>query len=415
MIPSGTPRLLFLAYRQEMFRMAVIWPLVISLSTPASAQEKREASRQFDRIAAQANQARDSNNLERALTLYPKALGMRPEWAEGWWSLGTIYYDRDAYAEAARAFQRVVELQPKHGSAWVMLGLCEFELKQDDFALRDIQRGKQLGILKDPQLRRVMLYHEGLLLLRKNRFEAAQQSLDLLSHDGFEGDDLVLALGMSVLRIRPENLPPAGSTASEVVSRSGKAEWLSASEKFSEARQEYSSLAKGYSDVANVHYAYGRFLLEINEIDAAIAEFQQEIQNNPQHVLARLEIAAVRYRLDSADGVKYAEQAVNLDPKRPFGHYLLGLLYLDTRNFSGAISELEIAGRSMTTVPEVYLALGNAYARAGKKAEAARARETFTRLVAKRNQASDEAVYDEHPRGLTQEKLGAETEKNPPN
>jgi tetratricopeptide (TPR) repeat protein len=398
-----------------MFPMAVIWPLVICLSIPASAQEKPAASRQFDRIAAQADQARDSNNLEIALTLYRRALGMRPEWAEGWWSLGTIYYDRDAYAEAARAFHRVLGLQPKHGSAWVMLGLCEFELKQDDFALRDIQRGKQLGILKAPQLRRVMLYHEGLLLLRKKRFEAAQQSFDLMSHDGVDGDDLVLALGMAVLRIRPEALPPAGSTASEMVSRAGKAEWLSASEKFTEARQEYSSLASDFSDKENVHYAYGRFLLEINEIDAAIAEFQQEIQNNPQHVLARLEIAAVRYRLDSEEGIKYAQQAVDLEPNRPFGHYLLGLLYLDTRNFNGAISELEIAKRSFTAVPEVYMALGNAYARAGRNVEAARARGTFTRLVAKRNQTSDETVYDEHPRGLTQEKLGAVAEKKPAN
>jgi predicted Zn-dependent protease len=413
---SGTHRLFFLAYRQELLRMAVIWPLVICFSTPALAQEKKPAaSRQFDRLAAQADQARDSNNLENALALYRKALAIRPEWAEGWWSLGTIYYDRDAYADAARAFHRVLGLQPKHGSAWVMLGLCEFELKQDDFALRDIQRGKQLGILKDPQLRRVMLYHEGLLLLRKNKFEAAQQSFDLMSHDGFEGDDLVLALGMAVLRIRPETLPPAGSTASEIVARAGKAEWLSASEKFTEARQEYNSLASEYSDRENVHYAYGRFLLETNEIDAAIAEFQREIQNNPQHVLARLEIAAVRYRLDSEEGIKYAEQAVNLEPNRPFGHYLLGLLYLDTRNFNGAISELEIAKRSFTTVPEVYMALGNAYARAGRNIEAARARADFTRLVAKRNQASDETVYDEHPRGLTQEKLGAGPGKKPSN
>jgi len=195
--------------------------------------------------------------------------------------------------------------------------------------------------------------------------------------------------------------------------RAGRAEWFAASKKFNEARQEYSSLATEYSDTENIHYACGRFLLEIHEIDAAVAEFQREIQNNPQHVLARLEIAMARYRLDSADGVKYAEQAVKLDPKRPLGHYLLGLLYLDTQSFPEAISELEIAKRSFTKVPEVYFALGNAYARAGRKAEAARARATFTRLNALRKQESEDTVYDEHPRGLTREKLGSEPNKNP--
>jgi len=407
-IPAEFPRSVLLS--------AVLLVFAVLSCPAADTQQKSPSNHSFDRVAALAKQASEANDLKEAIPLYRQALGLRPQWAEGWWMLGTILYDRDIYLEAARAFRKVVALQPDHGSARVMLGLCEFELGQDGSALRDIEKGKQLGILKDPQLRRVMLYHEGVLLLRKNRFEAAQQSFDLLNQDEVEveGDDFVLALGMAVLRMRPETLPPAGSTAREIVLLAGKAEWFAASKKFNEARQEYSSLANEYSDMENIHYAFGRFLLEIREIDAAVAEFQREIQNNPQHVLARLEIAAVRYTLDSADGVKYAEQAVKLDPKRPFGHYLLGLLYLDTRNFSGAISELEIAKHTYVNFPEIYFALGNAYARAGRKAEAARARATFTRLNAQRKKQSDDKVYDEYPSGLSQEKLGAEPEKNPP-
>lgn len=295
-----------------------------------------------------------------------------------------------------------------------MLGLCEFELGQDDNALRDIQKGRQLGVLKDPQLRRVMLYHEGVLLLRKGSFEGAQEALALLCCEGVNDDDLVLALGMSVLRIPPVSLPPEGSTAREIVLRAGKAEFFVASKKFDEARQEFGSLAKEYAETANMHYAYGRFLLEIHEIDAAVTEFQREIQNNPRHALARLEIAAVRYRLDSPDGVKYAQEAVKLDPHLPFGHYLLGLLYLDTQNLTAAISELETAKSSYLNVPEVYFALGNAYARAGRKADAARARAAFTRLNALKKEQSTATVYGEQSSGLAKGELRPETAPKPP-
>ena len=112
--------------------------------------------------------------------------------------------------------------------------------------------------------------------------------------------------------------------------------------------------------------------------------------------------------------VKYAEQAVKLDPQRPFGHYILGLLYLDTNNFAGAISELESAKRSYTNVPEVYFALGNAYARSGRKVEAARARATFSRLKALTKKESADDVYGEQTSGLTQQKLDAEANGKPP-
>jgi tetratricopeptide (TPR) repeat protein len=89
---------------------------------------------------------------------------VRPDWAEGWWSLGTIYYDGNSYPQAARAFATLVRLKPKDGTAYVMLGLTEFELGKDNLALRHIEKGKDLGIKNDAQLRNVVLYHEAVFV-----------------------------------------------------------------------------------------------------------------------------------------------------------------------------------------------------------------------------------------------------------
>jgi len=369
-----------------------------------AAQSNAGTSHEFDRFAAEAAQARDANDLEKAIPLYRKALRLRPGWAEGWWSLGTLFYDSDKYEEAAAAFSKVVSLQPKHGSARVMLGLCEFELRQDENALRDIESGKKMGVLSDSQLRQVMLYHEGVLLLRKERYEAAQQALDSLAEENVQDDNLLLALGESVLRMKPDGAPPEGSTAREIVMREGKAEYLAASKNVDGARAEYSNIAAEFPESPNVHYALGRFLLQLHEIDPAVVEFQREIQNNPEHVLARLEIAAARYRLDSAGGVKYAEEAVKLDPQRPFGHYLLGLLYLDTGNFAQAVFELQTAKRARPNMPEVYFALGKAYAKLGRKEEAAKARAEFRRLQAQQEKEPGPEVYGQQRQAVPQEK-----------
>ncbi|MGB7848632.1 MAG: tetratricopeptide repeat protein, partial [Candidatus Acidiferrum sp.] len=89
---------------------------------------------------------------------------------------------------------------------------------------------------------------------------------------------------------------------------------------------------------------------------------------------------AAEYKLDSAAGLPYAEEAVKLSPQLPFAHYLLGLLYMDTDNYQKAIPELEIAEKSFRKDAKVYFALGSAYSRAGRKQDAERARAVFQRL-----------------------------------
>jgi tetratricopeptide (TPR) repeat protein len=392
------------AFAHGLFRttVAVLFALLLLTTPPAALpQAQQPPPANFKTLSAQAEQASGENRLDDAIVLYRKALALRPSWADGWWSLGTIHYDRDEYKAAAIAFRKVIALQPDKGSPRVMLGLCEFELGDDDGALKHIEEGKERGLNPDEQFQQVMLFHEGVLLLRKGRFNRAGEAFSDLSKLGLQNDDLMLDLGMAALRMLPKNLPEQGTPGREVLRRAGKAEALAAAKKFDEAKQEYANLVAEYPDYPNIHYARGRFLLGLSEVDEAIAAFQQEIENAPQNIPARLQIAAARYRLDSADGLKYAEEAVKLDPREPFGHYLLGLLNLDTGNFSVAISELEIAKRSYVNIPDVYFALGNAYARAGRKQEAAQARAKFKQLSAESKKGSMETVNQDRPPGFT--------------
>jgi cytochrome c-type biogenesis protein CcmH/NrfG len=103
--------------------------LLSSLATSwAVGQAATRTDSSFPRLSSQADAARGADRLDEAVVLYKKALTVRPQWAEGWWSLGTIYYDRNSYPQAARAFATLVRLKPTDGTAYVMLGLTEFEL-----------------------------------------------------------------------------------------------------------------------------------------------------------------------------------------------------------------------------------------------------------------------------------------------
>jgi tetratricopeptide (TPR) repeat protein len=361
-------------------RMLLFLLSVGLLPTAPSLGQPRPATESFESVAKKAAEARDADRLDEAVALYKKALVLRPKWAEGWWSLGMLEYDRNNYTSAARAFRQLLPLAPKDGTAYTMLGLCEFELGENAAALGHLEKGKEFGIATNPQLRLVLLYHDGLLLLRGGQFRAAQASLMGLCTQGMQGEDALQYLGLAILRVALKDAPPRDTPGAQIVLRVGRAGCLTGQKKYDEARGEYSALTQEYPDYPNLHCAYGKFLVDVNDAPGGIEEFNQEAKNYPNDVNSRLEIAAAEYKLDSAAGLPYAEEAVKLNPRIPFGHYLLGLLYLDTDNYQKAIPELEIAEQSFHKDAQLYFALGSAYSRAGRQQDAERARAEFQRL-----------------------------------
>jgi len=376
--------------------------------TPASSQSTTGSSHSasspasFQAAANKATAARDAGRLDEAVPLFHKALALNPRWAEGWWSLGTIDYDNDQYQAAAVSFKKVVALNPKHGTAHAMLGLCEFELGQDAEALRNIEASKSLGVETDPQLRQVVLYHEGILLQRSSRFQAASKALSSLCLSGVRSEDLAEIFGMTMLHMSDKTLPVTGSPSGEVVNHIGRGACLSAAKEYEAARREYEFVLQQYPHFPLVHFAYGKFLLEARDRAGAIEAFKQEISEAPDNVLAQLEIAATEYKVDSATGAEYAEQAVKIEPGSPLPHYLLGLLLLDTGDYQGSITHLEIAKKAFPQESKIYWSLGVAYAHAGRQKDAAEARAAFARLNQANNGASPGTAADETPDSVPQ-------------
>jgi tetratricopeptide (TPR) repeat protein len=412
-LPVCFPRCLEISSSADGRRWRLLILLVgfLFLFALSAQPQTKPPSTTFAALSKRADEARDANRLPEAAALYTRALALRPNWAEGWWSLGTLEYDQDHYAKAALDFQKLLALKPENGTAHAMLGLCDFELGRDQQALDHIQKGKNIGLTKEGGLWNVVLYHEGILLQRKGRFEAAQETLEELCLRGSQTDEVANILGMTLLRLTSKNPPSPGSADADMVLRVGRAECLAGQKKYDEARLAFEEVVKENSNYPNIHYAYGLSLLELRDVAASVEQFKQEIQNYPNHVLARLRIAAVLYKEDSAAGIPYAEEAIKLDPQLGFAHYLLGLLLLDTGNYQRALPELEIAQKSFPREARLYFALGAAYSHAGRKQDAARARSAFDRL-SKQGTSSTVATDQLGFRGG--EKMGGEESTRPP-
>jgi tetratricopeptide (TPR) repeat protein len=368
--------------------------LARSLTRVQSQETARKAvkkpSEGFEDLRKKADDARDAGRLDEATKLYRRALNMNPKWAEGWWSLGTLQYDSDRYAEAEIAFEKVVALDPKQGTARAMLGLCEFELGQQDRALIDIEASKALGVIEDQQLRDVVMYHESVLLQRAGKFEAAKAALTSLCLSGVRSGDVAATFGMVALRMRDTNPPNPGTEAGQVVQHVGRAACLGGAKDYDAAKSEFERVIAAAPRFPLIHYAYGRVLQDARDHDGAIKQFEAEIAEQPKSVLPRLRIAAADYKWNPEEGLKFAEEAVKLQPDLPLAHYVLGLLLLESGAYKRAIPELELARRAFPQEPKIDISLANAYAQVGRTQDAARARADFAR----KKQAQKTAVED---------------------
>ena len=370
--PGGTP-VLWLAAATLCFT-ALLGPV-------AAADQKAPAAAPaaFDRVSAAATKARTQNRTEDAIGLYRQAVKLRPSWAEGWWFLGELLYDQNKYPEARDSLRRLIDLDHTTGPGFALLGLCEFETKEYDKALNHIYQARRLGLGDEPQIRRVVLFHEMLLLTRLKQYESALQVLVNVVKDGGAGPAVIEAAGLAGLPrpIFPEDVPEDDK---DLIERTGRAVCAMAARDITAAQTYFAELLAAYPETPNVHYLYGSFLSAADK-DGGLREYQKELELNPKHTEALATIALeyeARGDLDTA--ITYARRAVEADTQFFGAHAVLGKLLSNAGEVEQGIKELEIARQQASDSPQVHFSLATAYAMAGRKAEAAHEREEFARL-----------------------------------
>jgi tetratricopeptide (TPR) repeat protein len=340
---------------------------------------KSAAQGSFDDLASRAASAREANRLEEALAWYRKALAMRPQWNEGRWYAATLLYELDRYADARDAFTEVLRRQPDHAGALGLKGLCEFELRRYDRALADLLEAGRMGVSRSPGIATVVRYHAAILLTRFGDFEVANQMLTEFVAEGTDTPQVIEAFGLNVLRMPmlPAEVPP---DARDRVALAGRGGYALAARDLPTARIALDELVTRYPKTPHAHYARGVLLLS-EDADRALEDFRRELEISPSHVPARLQIAfEFIKRGEPARARTAAEEALKLAPGHFATRLAMGQLLLDMNDIDGAIPELERAASLAPGSPQTYFLLARAYARAGRTADAERARTEFTRL-----------------------------------
>lgn len=308
-----------------------------------------------------------------------------PEDSATWAAAMTAYSSGD-YRDAIAALKNWVEQNPSDGTAWAVMGLAEYSLKDYDNARIHLQRGITLGIKGSAQSIQEANYRLALLLIHDGQFSAATSQLAPFAGKAPMPEQTRLALGLTLLHIPtlPDDLD---AQQHDVAYAAGSIVELLLASRYTDAFPAFRKLLAEHPATPWLHYAYGDALDSLSQYDEARAQMQAELKLSPKNATPWVRIASidVRQHLPS-DAIQAAENAVNLSPDSAEAHYELGRAWLEQGNAQKAIAELEKADELRSSNPEIHFVLARAYTKANQPEKAAAERAIFMQLKQAANQ-----------------------------
>lgn len=368
------------------------------------AQTIGPGSGSFQEFSRRAIEAQNSRDTPSAIENYLKALQLRPEWDDGRWNLAMLFFSIARYPEATDTLKNFVERRPSDGTAWAVLGLCEFETGDFRNALIHLERGEELGFGGSAESVRSARVHLAELLNADGQFARAIETLAPETASSSLDGQVQFVLGMALLRMRlfPERVAP-GKHA--LVQTAGEIAALLQNSKYDLAFPKFELLLKEYPATPFLHYVYGAALLALSRYGEAEKQLREELRISPESELPYLGLASLALkRSQAAEALPLAERAAQIATDSAEAHYLWGRASLELGQEQMAIRELETASRLAPGSPEVHFNLAKAYARAKLQEKAGQERAIFTRLNAvaeqQRSRAGNQA-YGAHNRAVS--------------
>jgi len=344
------------------------------------------AQKSFDEISRAADAARTADRLQDAIELYGQGLNLRPSWQDGWWWLGSLYYEQDRFPDAQTALTRLVALAPKPGPAYAFVALSEYETKNYTGALEHFQKWALAGSPGTEELIDVASFHWALLLTRESRFVQSLYLLTAKAQRRGGSAALTEAMGLASLRMArlPEDYPLEWR---ERVWLAGKAAFYASivPHQFDRAQDYENKLLLHYDQAPDVHYFRGSLFGFQKKREQAKNEYRQELRISPHHAPAMMELA----RLDLDDGrldeaLSLARRADGLEPKNPSAHHILGQALFASGHLQEGARELETARQMAPDSASIRFHLMTVYQKLGRTKDAEREKAVFETLRGKR-------------------------------
>jgi tetratricopeptide (TPR) repeat protein len=290
--------------------------------------------------------------------------------------LGLLEAHQEHYAEAITSYRKAMALNPAMPRLQFNLGLAYFKAADYKESLQQFKPLlKTLPPDSDEAQRLVLLIgmsHYGL-----GEFAASTPYLKQAADHDAQNQTLLLTLAHSCLLSKEyQCVLDAFHRMVALNAESAESDML-VGEALDEMKDTIGAIKEFRAAIAanpkepNVHFGLGYLLWTQGHTNEAAAEFQAELDNDPQHIQAMLYLADSQIQMNRMDDARpLLEKVVKIDSANPMGRLDLGIVYADAGRNEEALRELKAAEQLDSSDANVHWRLFRLYRSMGKTAEA---------------------------------------------
>ena len=277
---------------------------------------------------------------DRAIDFYQRALAIDPNLPGLQMNVGLAMFKAAQFPDAIKAFSAELRKHPDDLRLTTLLGMAHYGMKDYLVAIPYLQRAAE----RDPQsvTLRMTLANS---CLRSRQFQCVldtHKEINKLNADNAEAEML------------------AGEALAEMHNRAA-------------AEQQFRAAILKDPKQPHLHFALGYLLWSESKWAESAAEFQLELQNNPQAIDAQVFLADSWVRQNEfAKALAVLKSLTVSEPYEALVHRDLGIIYANDKRTADAIRELTAACEAYPGDPEPHLQLAKLYQAANQQSEASK-------------------------------------------
>ena len=234
----------------------------------------------------------DTNDFEKAITDFDQALSLHPTFSQGYLWRGFARVRSGEYALSIEDLDRAISAIPNCAEAFNHRGLAYFYLNDLDKAKSDFSQAVQID--------------SGFAEAYNNRGNILQ----LLGDSAAANVDYERAISLTPQQSEIYLNRIATNNADEIISRLDsedasfyrhRAATRASGGKWKEAIADYTTAIE-LSPTANTFYQRGKLYRQINELEAALSDFDAAIEQSPNYGVVYSDRAQLRFKLNDLSG-----------------------------------------------------------------------------------------------------------------
>jgi len=267
-------------------------------AVPRTAQERLRKALPFEGTLVQDALQRNSFTygvalfqqgfLKQAAESFKQVIAEKPDDAEAYYNLGTVYLRSNSLSEAQQYLEQAVKLRENYPEAWNNLGMIAAQQGNDNEAITRFERSLHLR----PSYATALL-NLGNVYRRQGNLEEAEKIFQRALAAETENPEIYYALGM--IYARQERKEEARQYLEKAIQlRPGYADALNnlgvlliQTRQYPEAEREFETCIQQAPDFDQAYLNLARLHVILNEKEKARTDLQALLQKQPQHKMAQ--------------------------------------------------------------------------------------------------------------------------------